>query len=188
MSENGERFTGHGHEWKDSGLNAQEAKIATSWVEQKIDKRAMLTNKDRVEDVRDAHAMPLADLADRLEDVRQRRPRDDGVLHDEIGVDASHGAECLLAALPEAGALRLVRCGAETLRAGIAEDRFDRRRFVCSERFTTTSELIAIPQQHGPTSHADQSIAGSETTARCWNWSYASSASAAYIKEGPPPM
>src|SRR5512134_1797284 len=49
-----ERFTGHGAEWRDSNLTPSEAKIATSWVEAKVDKRSMLTNKDRVEDVRDA--------------------------------------------------------------------------------------------------------------------------------------
>ena len=49
----GERFTGHGSEWTDSTLSPTEANIATSWVEQKIDKRSMLTNKDRVQDVRD---------------------------------------------------------------------------------------------------------------------------------------
>lgn len=48
-----ERFTGHGSEWTDAKLSPTEANIATSWVEQKIDKRSMLTNKDRVEDVRD---------------------------------------------------------------------------------------------------------------------------------------
>ena len=50
----GERFTGHGAEWRDSNLTADEARLATSRVELKIDKRSMLTNKDRVEDVRDA--------------------------------------------------------------------------------------------------------------------------------------
>ncbi len=49
----GERFTGHGAEWRDANLSREEALVATSWVEQKIDKRSMLTNKDRVEDVRD---------------------------------------------------------------------------------------------------------------------------------------
>jgi heterodisulfide reductase subunit B len=49
-----ERFTGHGSEWRDANLSPAEAKIATSWVELKIDRRAMLTQKDRVEDVRDA--------------------------------------------------------------------------------------------------------------------------------------
>jgi heterodisulfide reductase subunit B len=49
----GERFTGHGSEWNNSKLTAQDAQAATSWVEQKIDKRSMLTNKDRVQDVRD---------------------------------------------------------------------------------------------------------------------------------------
>jgi len=49
-----ERFTGHGSEWRDSNLSREEANLATAWVEQKIDKRSMLTNKDRVEDVRDA--------------------------------------------------------------------------------------------------------------------------------------
>ena len=50
----GEHLTGHGAEWKDAKLTAQDAATATSWVEQHIDKRSMLTNKDRVEDVRDA--------------------------------------------------------------------------------------------------------------------------------------
>ncbi len=49
----GERFTGHGPEWKDSELSPHEARAATAWVEQRIDRRSMLTNKDRVEDVRD---------------------------------------------------------------------------------------------------------------------------------------
>ena len=52
-TQSGERFTGHGSEWRDSKLSPREAAIATSWVEQKIDKRSMLTNKDRVEDVRE---------------------------------------------------------------------------------------------------------------------------------------
>jgi len=50
----GERFTGHGAEWKDSSLSRTEAVAATVWVEQIINKRSMQTNKDRVEDVRDA--------------------------------------------------------------------------------------------------------------------------------------
>jgi heterodisulfide reductase subunit B2 len=49
----GERFTGHGAEWRDAKLNRTDAQAATSWVEQVIDKRSMLTQKDRVEDVRD---------------------------------------------------------------------------------------------------------------------------------------
>ncbi len=48
-----ERFTGHGAEWRDSQLSPQDAATATAWVEQKINKRSMLTNKDRVHDVRD---------------------------------------------------------------------------------------------------------------------------------------
>ena len=50
---NGERFTGHGSEWRDSNLSPEDAMMATSWVEQKINKRALLTNKDRVHDIRD---------------------------------------------------------------------------------------------------------------------------------------
>jgi heterodisulfide reductase subunit B len=50
----GERFTGHGEEWKDTKLSRTEAVTATVWVEQIINKRSMQTNKDRVEDVRDA--------------------------------------------------------------------------------------------------------------------------------------
>jgi len=49
----GVRFTGHGPEWRDAKLNRTEAQAATAWVEQVIDKRSMLTQKDRVEDVRD---------------------------------------------------------------------------------------------------------------------------------------
>ena len=55
-SENGNNnthLTGHGDEWRDAKLSAHDARVATNWVEQKIDKRSMLTNKDRVEDVRD---------------------------------------------------------------------------------------------------------------------------------------
>ena len=49
----GERFTGHGAEWRDAKLSSEDARIATAWVELKIDKRSMLTTKERVEDVRD---------------------------------------------------------------------------------------------------------------------------------------
>ena len=49
----GEHLTGHGDEWRDAKLSPHDARVATNWVEQKIDKRSMLTNKDRVEDVRD---------------------------------------------------------------------------------------------------------------------------------------
>lgn len=48
-----ERFTGHGSEWRDAKLSPDDAMTATAWVEMKIDKRSMLTSKDRVEDVRD---------------------------------------------------------------------------------------------------------------------------------------
>jgi heterodisulfide reductase subunit B len=48
-----ERFTGHGPEWRDANLSSEDARIATSWVEHKIDRRSMLTNKERVQDVRD---------------------------------------------------------------------------------------------------------------------------------------
>lgn len=49
----GTRFTGHGSEWRDAKLTPTEAQRATNWVEARVDKRSMLTNKDRVEDVRD---------------------------------------------------------------------------------------------------------------------------------------
>lgn len=52
-NEDGSRFTGHGSEWKDSTLNPEEARVATAWVEARVDRRSMLTNKDRVKDVRD---------------------------------------------------------------------------------------------------------------------------------------
>ena len=51
--DNGERFTGHGSEWRDSNLSPEDAQTATAWVEQVINKRSMEVNKDRVEDVRD---------------------------------------------------------------------------------------------------------------------------------------
>ena len=49
----GERFTGHGAEWRDANLSSEDARTATAWVEQVINKRSMETNKNRVEDVRD---------------------------------------------------------------------------------------------------------------------------------------
>ncbi|MDP6475758.1 MAG: heterodisulfide reductase-related iron-sulfur binding cluster [Alphaproteobacteria bacterium] len=48
-----DRFTGHGAEWRDSGLSEDQARAATSWVEARIDRRAMMVGKSRVEDVRD---------------------------------------------------------------------------------------------------------------------------------------
>ena len=53
MAGSDDRFTGHGSEWRDSNLSEADATKATSWVEAKIDKRSMLTNKDRVHDIRD---------------------------------------------------------------------------------------------------------------------------------------
>jgi heterodisulfide reductase subunit B len=50
----GERFTGHGSEWSDAKLSKDDAHVATVWVDQIVNRRSMLTNKDRVEDVRDA--------------------------------------------------------------------------------------------------------------------------------------
>ncbi|MBD3728286.1 MAG: heterodisulfide reductase subunit B [Sphingomonadales bacterium] len=50
---NGERFTGHGAEWRDSNLSPADAQTATAWVEQRINKRSMLTTKSRVDDIRD---------------------------------------------------------------------------------------------------------------------------------------
>jgi heterodisulfide reductase subunit B len=49
----GTRFTGHGAEWKDADLTIEQKRTATSWVEARVDRRSMLTDKDRVEDIRD---------------------------------------------------------------------------------------------------------------------------------------
>ena len=49
----GGAFNGFGADWKASGLSPAEARRATDWVEAKIDKRALLTSKERKEDVRD---------------------------------------------------------------------------------------------------------------------------------------
>lgn len=49
----GGHLTGHGAEWKDAKLSATDAQRATSWVEARVDRRSMLTGKERVEDVRD---------------------------------------------------------------------------------------------------------------------------------------
>ncbi len=49
----GPSLTGHGDEWRDAKLSAHDARTATNWVEQKIDRRSMLTGKNRVSDDRD---------------------------------------------------------------------------------------------------------------------------------------
>ena len=49
----GDRFTGHGSEWTDANLSKEDAHVATVWVDQIVNRRSMLTNKARVEDVRD---------------------------------------------------------------------------------------------------------------------------------------
>ena len=46
-------FEGFGAEWRAASLTPDEARRATDWVEAKIDRRALLTGKDRKEDVRD---------------------------------------------------------------------------------------------------------------------------------------
>ena len=46
-------LTGHGSEWRDSNLSREDAMAATAWVEQTINKRSMLTNKERVHDIRE---------------------------------------------------------------------------------------------------------------------------------------
>lgn len=53
MDERKGAYTGFGEEWKATKLSDTEARQATSWVESRIDRREMLVNKDRVEDVRD---------------------------------------------------------------------------------------------------------------------------------------
>ena len=50
----GGRFTGHGPEWQSAKLTPKDAQVATVWVEQVINRRSMLTGKERVADVRDA--------------------------------------------------------------------------------------------------------------------------------------
>ncbi len=46
-------YNGFGADWAPSNLSSVEARRATDWVEAKIDKRHLLTGKDRKEDVRD---------------------------------------------------------------------------------------------------------------------------------------
>ncbi len=46
-------YTGFGNEWKPVKLSREDANLATAWVETRIDRREMLTNKDKVQDVRD---------------------------------------------------------------------------------------------------------------------------------------
>ncbi|MCK9365738.1 MAG: heterodisulfide reductase-related iron-sulfur binding cluster [Metallibacterium scheffleri] len=46
-------YTGFGAEWRPVKLSAEDANTATAWVEARIDRREMLTQKDRVQDVRD---------------------------------------------------------------------------------------------------------------------------------------
>jgi heterodisulfide reductase subunit B2 len=46
-------YTGFGPEWRPARLSPEEARTATNWVEARIDRRSLLVNKDRIEDVRD---------------------------------------------------------------------------------------------------------------------------------------
>ncbi len=52
-TDGGESNGGHGSKWRDASLAPEEARRATSWVEARIDKRAMHLGTDRVEDVRE---------------------------------------------------------------------------------------------------------------------------------------
>jgi heterodisulfide reductase subunit B len=46
-------YPGFGAEWRRAELSADEAQKATAWVETRIDRRSLLTGKERVEDARD---------------------------------------------------------------------------------------------------------------------------------------
>ena len=52
-TEKGGAYNGFGADWQATRLTPAEARRATDWVEAKIDKRALLTGKERKEDVRD---------------------------------------------------------------------------------------------------------------------------------------
>ena len=52
MTQNG-AYNGFGADWTPTSLSQNEAQRATDWVAAKIDKRALLTGKDRKEDARD---------------------------------------------------------------------------------------------------------------------------------------
>ena len=52
-SDQGARFTGHGADWRDADLSEVEKQAATAWVEARVDRRSMMTGKEKVEDVRD---------------------------------------------------------------------------------------------------------------------------------------
>lgn len=53
LDENTSGFKGFGAEWRATQLPAEQARRATDWVEARIDKRALLTSKERKHDVRD---------------------------------------------------------------------------------------------------------------------------------------
>src|SRR5690606_17753106 len=62
----------------------------------------------RMEDVRDLEAMTAADLRNPRQDLRQAGPRDRRVLYQQVRCDPPHGAEGLLATLPERRAVVFV--------------------------------------------------------------------------------
>ena len=70
----GERFTGHGPEWREAKLSRMDAQTATAWVEQVIDKRSMLTQKDRVEETLRSEVVEIERIAPSNGDAARCRP------------------------------------------------------------------------------------------------------------------
>ncbi len=75
-----------------------------------------------VKDVAHHDAVFLADRANGGENIRQARPRNHRVLHDQMRRQASHRSKCLLSSLPELHALRVVARDLHIPRAAIEAD------------------------------------------------------------------
>ncbi len=48
QADQGGHYTGFGPEWQPAPLAPEQARRATDWVEARIDRRALLVNKDQV--------------------------------------------------------------------------------------------------------------------------------------------
>ena len=71
----------------------------------------------RVKDVADDEIIPFRDCANRFENLRECGARNHGILHDQVARQSSHGAERLLASLPQSLALRFTGGNAHRARA-----------------------------------------------------------------------
>src|SRR5687768_4237925 len=97
-----------------------------------------------VKDVADENAILLADRVDTLENFRQARPGNDGVLYDQVWSQTAHRTERFLPALPQLEPLDVVACNLDVSCAPLETDALHFRHI----RVDSSLEPVELDEQY----------------------------------------